>query len=480
MQDSDPGFISPNDFLGDGYGNAEGFSFANYLKQLYPFIEINGQQQPPPQKPLIKQQRPKKPEKPKKQVHPDGKFIDVIIRGIKCTIIKPKFNVLETLYEALQIRPNLNLSKASAYLKLVNESNQEITGGLVDRVIFTSTNDKSPQSNLISECKLFLQNIYPNIQMKFIESELEKHKFKLIETIKHIDTFPNPPKENKPRATQNNLKFEDIIVSAQLEEFVSEDYKKQLNDFQKEEEEWDIAEAVADNSMYECECCFCECPMERLVQCPDGHLFCFKCVRTQIETAISEGRSDVPCLHYGGCDQKIPIKELERSMPEDVLQRLFQTETQNALISADIKGMVKCHKCGYMAIIENEEYMDCPQCHSKTCTKCQNEYHQGMTCEQFRNLDKNRLLEEKMNEAVIRVCPKCKTQFIKEQGCNKMECPRCKSLICYWCRKIIPKEVGYNHFFRGDAAQCPPGQCPLWVQNNELHEIEAQQARNGK
>jgi TRIAD3 protein (E3 ubiquitin-protein ligase RNF216) len=90
-------------------------------------------------------------------------------------------------------------------------------------------------------------------------------------------------------------------------------------------------------------------------------------------------------------------------------------------------------------------------------------------------IDKERLIEEKMNEAVVRVCPRCTAQFMKEEGCNKMECPRCKVWICYWCRQEIPREVGYSHFWSASGA-CPPDKCPLWVTGERLHRLEAAKA----
>jgi TRIAD3 protein (E3 ubiquitin-protein ligase RNF216) len=91
-------------------------------------------------------------------------------------------------------------------------------------------------------------------------------------------------------------------------------------------------------------------------------------------------------------------------------------------------------------------------------------------------INRERIIEEKMNEAVVRTCPKCNAQFMKEDGCNKMECPRCGTWICYFCRQVIPKDIGYAHFWR-QPAPCPPGRCPLWVSNEALHALEAEDAR---
>jgi TRIAD3 protein (E3 ubiquitin-protein ligase RNF216) len=96
-----------------------------------------------------------------------------------------------------------------------------------------------------------------------------------------------------------------------------------------------------------------------------------------------------------------------------------------------------------------------------------------MSCEEFAGIDKERLVEAKMNEAIVKVCPKCDAHFVKDEGCNKMECPRCNTWICFWCGKVIPKSVGYNHFWRRQTA-CPPDKCPLWVSNETLNRIQVE------
>ena len=60
--------------------------------------------------------------------------------------------------------------------------------------------------------------------------------------------------------------------------------------------------------------------------------------------------------------------------------------------------------------------------------------------------DLRKRVEEAMTRAAMRTCPGCRTPITKIEGCNKITCPRCGSLMCYICRQEIPKTVAYKHF----------------------------------
>jgi TRIAD3 protein (E3 ubiquitin-protein ligase RNF216) len=69
--------------------------------------------------------------------------------------------------------------------------------------------------------------------------------------------------------------------------------------------------------------------------------------------------------------------------------------------------------------------------------------HVPLRCDEVIETDKaRRIIEEKMTEALLRICYKCKRQFYKEEGCNKMTCP-CGALMCYICDKPV---LNYKHF----------------------------------
>jgi hypothetical protein len=90
-----------------------------------------------------------------------------------------------------------------------------------------------------------------------------------------------------------------------------------------------------------------------------------------------------------------------------------------------------------------------------------------------------------MSLAIKRVCPKCNTSFVKNEGCNKLTCP-CGYKMCYVCRKDIGgtgdgPDVGYRHFcehFRPEGSPRPCTECSkcnLWEAENT--EVVLKQAK---
>ena len=402
----------------------------------------------------------------------------IVLKGISIEIIEVPPNILTMLRRNCDVSPNFSLERASTYISIVLRHGN-IPEDLQNRIVLAACDVHTKASESFKEDnKKILKNFFLEYKESEIMNVLSENKNFLINTIDYIERNPSKFSHLGHRRDPHlEIEITDPVVSLQLDELYKDAEKERKKKEKEEEEEREIEQAKHDGSLVECGCCICEYPKAWMIHCPRGHSICKKCVERQIETVISEGRSNVPCLNFGGCSEKLNMNELEKLIPKKTLKRLFATETLNAITEANIENTVKCHKCGYIVVMDEDGPMNCPRCKSQTCTKCGAAWHPNMTCEEFGKIDKDRIVEEQMNDAVVRTCPRCKTQFMKDEGCNKMECPRCHTWICYWCRKVIPKEVGYNHFWR-EEGPCPPDKCPLWVQNDTLHLIEAENAKD--
>ncbi|KAG8743746.1 hypothetical protein FRC10_011466 [Ceratobasidium sp. 414] len=193
----------------------------------------------------------------------------------------------------------------------------------------------------------------------------------------------------------------------------------------KKAEEAELAECEQNGTGVECGCCFGDFPFSWMVQCPEAHLFCRECARRSAEECIGNRKTNLVCMDQSGCKLAFAESEIERFLPAKSLE-LWHRIKQEQDIELDhlpktCKGGLLRHVLGF----------------SITLSVTPSEV------EEDKVLDGRHAVEEAMTKALMRNCPKCGQNFVKESGCNKMTCPKCRSLSCYVCRKVIK---GYDHF----------------------------------
>ncbi|KJA18481.1 hypothetical protein HYPSUDRAFT_144920, partial [Hypholoma sublateritium FD-334 SS-4] len=206
----------------------------------------------------------------------------------------------------------------------------------------------------------------------------------------------------------------------------------------------------------ECQCCFGEYSFDTMVQCPEAHLFCAPCVEAYAGTQLGLQRSALLCMHASGCARPFPAAQLARALPAASLALWERLTQADEIAQAGLTGLAECPFCEWKCVLEEEEEGGASadrfwcgnreKCGVISCRKCKKSDHAPKTCDEAeadKHLDGRHTIEEAMTAALMRNCPKCKKAFIKDEGCNKMTCPTCRTLSCYVCRAVI---TGYEHF----------------------------------
>jgi hypothetical protein len=86
-------------------------------------------------------------------------------------------------------------------------------------------------------------------------------------------------------------------------------YSNTLFSLQKLNEE----EYAGEGQEFECGRCCCEYPFEKMVQCAEGHLFCFACLKRRVEESTSGASfagGSLPCMDTDGCQAEFPHAEV--------------------------------------------------------------------------------------------------------------------------------------------------------------------------
>ncbi len=110
----------------------------------------------------------------------------------------------------------------------------------------------------------------------------------------------------------------------------------------------------------------------------------------------------------------------------------------------------------------------CLKCHEPVGTSSKQAHVCKLTVDQAR-----RGLEEVLTMAAVCHCRGCNAEIIKEQGCNKMTCTKCRRVMCYLCN-ATQEQQGLTDFyshFQG-ASKC-------WLfDDNQSGQTEAKAVRD--
>ena len=97
---------------------------------------------------------------------------------------------------------------------------------------------------------------------------------------------------------------------------------------------------------------------------------------------------------------------------------------------------------------EHAEVFLCPECSVRTCTACDEQAHDGMTCSMLRSYKETGggvvdwVRQDPKNR---RACPGCQSPVEKISGCNKMHCTACRTVFCWLCTQRFDSEGACYH-----------------------------------
>jgi TRIAD3 protein (E3 ubiquitin-protein ligase RNF216) len=203
----------------------------------------------------------------------------------------------------------------------------------------------------------------------------------------------------------------------------------------------------------ECGCFYWEYQVENMVQCQNGHRFCFECITKRIHEIVYGGLKAHASLSWMAIDfydESIPLSEIRRALLNDVIERYEYCQAQEAIVEAKIKGFVYCPFCNIPYEVDKcVQVLDCsnPKCLKASYIQCKKLSHLPLRYEEVEKKSETSLrreVEERMTNVVIRECNIFEAELIKTYGCNKVRCV-CGNTMCYICRQTI-SYLDSDHF----------------------------------
>ncbi|KAJ4986687.1 ring finger domain-containing protein [Stagonosporopsis vannaccii] len=259
---------------------------------------------------------------------------------------------------------------------------------------------------------------------------------------------------------------------------LTEAVKRRKIEETKAVEEANLQQAQMDKTMGECQCCFTEYPLNRMISCSgkDMHLFCMNCPKQYIETEMGQSKCRPKCFASTECKGTFSRAQLQQVLDAKSFERLEHMQQQQDIAAAGLDFLSECPFCDFKAEcppVEEDKEFRCQntKCGKTSCRLCDKETHIPLSCEEAKKdgqLTLRHVVEEAMSAALIRKCNNCQRPFIKDYGCNKMSCSHCGNKQCYLCSKDVNN---YEHF--GDPNK---GRCALHDNVEETHEQAVKKA----
>ncbi|CAA7265212.1 unnamed protein product [Cyclocybe aegerita] len=176
-----------------------------------------------------------------------------------------------------------------------------------------------------------------------------------------------------------------------------------------------------------CPLCFCDATTGEELGC--GHRYCAGCLRHFLTSAADANDFKFP-LACMMCNVPVAIPLLRAFLTPQVFENLVEAAF-TAYLEKHPQELRYCTTPDCKQI-----YRLCPACFSNICPACDEESHEGMTCEERRiqsdPAEQERLNNELAERSGYKRCPRCRVMMEKTEGCNHMEC-RCGAHFCWRC-----------------------------------------------
>ena len=334
-----------------------------------------------------------------------------------------------------------------------------------------------------------LKNMFPGMHVAYIQEVYERthkhHFYPAFSQLEKESTEAAHPAVRRGSRKKSKKKFRQTPREAevQMPDVPDEYFYKELlftrnvqkiEEFLRNREEMKkkrLEEAREAGLLNECGCCYDdEVLFEDMSACPDGHLFCKECIRRSSEELIGQTKIKFPCLE-GECKSEFPMVTLQQVLSSKMFSNLLRKIQEEEIRQADIPDLVTCPFCSFATIMpdESDKVLKClnSECLKESCRLCKEPNHVPLRCEEVEKQGETNMrtfIEQRITEAMLRTCYKCKKRFFKTEGCNKMTCV-CGASMCYVCKKPIR---GYEHFGQGG--------CPQDTDVRKLHMQEMEKA----
>jgi hypothetical protein len=152
------------------------------------------------------------------------------------------------------------------------------------------------------------------------------------------------------------------------------------------------------------------------------------------------------CAYYG-CPHGISIDIVEDCATKEHASLFEKFYLESFVDTAPYLSFCKAPDCDYCILVDEKYLSDKnnlaqqnASCHCGTpvCLRCKGESHEPLNCKMYKSWDDQiTKIYDKLNYLWkldnTKKCPGCKANIQKNEGCNYMQCAKCKFKFCWFC-----------------------------------------------
>ncbi|KAI0691467.1 hypothetical protein C8T65DRAFT_816901 [Cerioporus squamosus] len=200
-----------------------------------------------------------------------------------------------------------------------------------------------------------------------------------------------------------------------------------------------------------CPVCFCDITDPSVLPC--SHAYCRSCLQHYLgslaQPTQGAAQTAAACLaelrqedgSSRACGYGIPLETIRSLLtPGEEAHLLEATFLSHIHSRAQVFRYCPTADCQtiYRASTDGT-LLRCPSCLARVCSTCHVEFHEGLTCAEFKDNrsggeDSFRRWRE---ERGVKACPGCGAGLEKNGGCNHMKCAHCGTHMCWVCMKTF-------------------------------------------
>ncbi|XP_004307158.1 PREDICTED: probable E3 ubiquitin-protein ligase RNF217-like [Fragaria vesca subsp. vesca] len=194
------------------------------------------------------------------------------------------------------------------------------------------------------------------------------------------------------------------------------------------------------------------------------HVYCTDCVVKYVDSKLEQNIASIGCLVPDCNKGSLDPEHCRLILKPEVFEKWGKWLCED-VITGSLKFYCPFKDCSTMLIDDGEEVVresECPSCKRLFCAQCKVPWHTGITCEEFKKLNKDDTAKEdiKMERLAYkkhwRKCPRCGIYVERTGGCSTVHC-RCGTYFSFHCgrwgcascrnRKRGSKTLGFYMFF---------------------------------